>query len=55
MVSFREVLEIEVKGTKAAIKASTEAIAINGIVLKALEKELNKYPAKKIESSTMTG
>ena len=45
----REVLEREIEGAKAAIKAHQEGEAINKVVLIAFNAQLTKLPPKKKE------
>ena len=41
-LSSKEVIEREIEGTKAALKAHEEGVFVNQIVLKAFKKELKK-------------
>ena len=48
MVLSREVIEREIEGAKAAVKAHQEGLEVNEIVLEAFENRLKTYPPKKI-------
>ena len=41
-LNFKEVIEREIEGTKAALKAHEEGVFVNDIVLKAMKEELKK-------------
>ena len=41
-LNFKEILEREIEGTKAALKAHEEGVFVNEIVLKAMKSEQEK-------------
>ena len=55
MAINREILEREIVGSKAAIKAHIEGAEINEIALQAFEEAIKRFPEKKKEKKIPSG